>query len=98
MARRTFARFLFSDRLKFTLRSDLRFEDRIAGVICGAAFPNLAEPSAFLAGTMRRIEGEQPRIEFLKRAPATGATHLCAHHREPTFRIEQMRGAAPDIE
>ena len=47
---------------------------------------------------MRRVEGKQTRIEFLKSAPATRAAHLRAHDREAIFRIEQMRGAAADIE
>ena len=47
---------------------------------------------------MRRVEGEQTRIELLEGAPATRAAHLRAHDREPILRIEQMRGAAADIE
>ena len=60
--------------------------------------PDFAEAAAFLARAVRRIERKQTRIEFLEGAAATRATHLRAHDREPIFRIEQMRGAAADLE
>ena len=62
------------------------------------AIPDFAEPAAFFAGAVRRIEREQTRIEFLEGAAAARTTHLRAHDRESMFRIEQMRGAAADIE
>ena len=47
---------------------------------------------------MRRVERKESRIEFLESAAAARATHLRAHDREAIFRVEQMRGAAADLE
>ena len=62
------------------------------------AIPNLAETTAFLAGTVWRVERKQARIEFFEGAPATRATHLRAHDRDAVLGVEQMRGAAADLE
>ena len=47
---------------------------------------------------MRRIEGEQTRIEFLEGAAAAGTTHLSAHDNQTIFRVEQTRSAATDLQ
>jgi hypothetical protein len=60
--------------------------------------PDFAEATAFFAGPVRRIERKQARIEFFEGAPATRTTHLRAHDRESTFRIDEAGGAATNLE
>ena len=66
--------------------------------VCNSLIPDFAKAAAFFARAVRRIEREQPRIEFLEGAAATRATHLRAHDGESMLRVEQMRRAAADIE
>ena len=101
VAGRAWHRFLFIDPFRFPLRRQFVFQNRIAGILRArllGAIPNFAETAAFLAGAVRRIEGEQAGIEFFKSAPAAWTAHLRAHDRETMFCIEQVRGAATDIE
>jgi hypothetical protein len=60
--------------------------------------PKFTKAAAFLARAVRRVEREQTRIELFKCATATGTTHFRAHHRQAILRIEQMGGAAADLD
>src|SRR5207237_2186368 len=60
--------------------------------------PEFAKATAFFAGPVRRIERKQARIEFFEGAPATRTTHLRAHDRESTFRIDETGGAATNLQ
>src|SRR5262249_17149564 len=84
----TYARFAFVVPFGFAFGGQLAFQNRFAVAVSSRLqilIPNFAEPSAFFAHPMRGIKREQTRIEFLKCAAATWATHLGAHDREPIF-------------
>src|SRR4029079_13592733 len=101
LAGRADLRFTFLDPFRFTLRGQLVFEDCV-GIVAFANLerlvPDFAEAAAFYAGPVRRIERKQARIEFFEGAPATRTTHLRAHDRESTFRIDEAGGAATNLE
>ena len=101
-AARAFARFLFVNPFRFALCRQFVLQDRIAISACAGlqiAVPNFTKPAAFLARAMRRIEGEQARVELFERPAAPWAAHLRAHDRESSsFGIEQTRGAATDLQ
>ena len=101
VARRTRHRLLFVNPLGFALGCQFVFKNGITGVFRAGllvAVPDFAETTAFFAGAMRRIEGEEARIEFFKSASAPRTAHLRAHHGQTMFGIEQVRRAAPDVE
>ena len=101
VTRRARHRFVFIDPFEFAIGRQLIFQNGITGVFRAGLFfavPNLAEPAAFLASAVRRVEREQARIEFFERASAARATHLRAHDGDAMFPIEQVRRAASDIE
>ena len=62
------------------------------------AVPDLAEAAAFRTPAVRRIEGEQPRVEFLERLPATRATHFRGDDVRNVARVQDARRSAPDLE
>ena len=98
---RAFLRFVFIDPLRLAFGRKFIFQNRIAVVFFARLqilVPNFAKPAAFLARAVGRIEREQTRIELLERAATTGTTHLGAHDGEVIFRVEQMCGAAADLE
>src|SRR5437667_8903509 len=67
------ARFACLDPFRFTFCRELVFQKRFTVTACSRlelAVPDFAEPSAFFACAVRRIEREQTRIEFFKRAAA----------------------------
>src|ERR1043166_5274467 len=70
------------------------------GIRAGLQFlvPDFAESTAFLTLPVRRVEREQTRIEFFECAAAVRTAHLRAHDGEAVFRIEQVCGAATDLE
>ena len=101
LAGRADLRFTFLDPFRFTLRGQLVFEDLFAIVAFAnleRLVPDFAEAAAFYAGPVRRIERKQARIEFFEGAPATRTTHLRAHDRESTFRIDEAGCAATNLE
>ena len=60
--------------------------------------PDFSKAVALLAPPVRRIEGEQPRIQLLKRLPAARATHLRAQHGHTLARVEQLGRAFADFQ
>src|SRR5262249_58790848 len=85
---RAFASFASLDPPRFPFGGQLFFQNRfpIAARSClEVLVPDFAEPAAFFAHAMRRIERKQTRIEFLKCATAVRATHLRAHDSEAIF-------------
>ena len=83
----TFARFAFVDPLRFAFGGQLAFQNRFVIAVRSRLqilVPNFAEPAALFTHPMRRIKGEQTRIEFLKCAAAVRAAHLGAHNGKAT--------------
>src|SRR5439155_11488139 len=94
-------RFAFLDPLRLALCGKLVFQNRFSVMATGSLktlVPDFSESAAFFACAVRRIEREQTRIEFFKRAAAAWAAHLSARYGQPIFRIEQTRSATPDFQ
>jgi len=68
-------RFFLINPFRFAFRGQLIFKNRIARVFRPSLFvavPDFPKSAAFFARAVRRVEREQPRIEFLEGAAAPG--------------------------
>src|SRR5439155_4029473 len=98
---RALARFACLDPLRFAFCGKLVFQKRFSVTACSRLeilVPDFTEPTTLFACAVRRIEREQTRIKFFKRAATAWAAHLSARYGQPIFRIEQTRRAVPNFQ